>query len=428
MIRKSKGTVYLRGAVWWIAYSWQGERYYEKASADQRVAKSLLAKRRKEGPEAPKAAPVSLTVERYLDRWTTGRQGRVRHADNEVAFFVRYVYPQIGSMVLGEVTRADMIALVETLERTVSEKTGKLLSARTVLAIYRTIQVAYSDAMTDLGLKSTPCTLKTRRNELPRKRDVSPTWRKEAVYTLAEIETLLSSPALPPDRRAFYGLMALAGCRSSEAAGLRWRDYDHAETPLGRLTVARQADGPRVERETKTGDTKEVAVHPVLAELLSHWRRVGFAQIFGRDPRPDDPIVPSRGDESGETFRGRSQSHRSLVGDLKRAGLRAVPSCQHAMRATFLTRLSADGAIMAIARRATHAAPKDVQGGYDRSGWLDLCREVAKLSITLRAPEGTTSLAAARVTRSVTNASIRYENSGPTWTRTRTRPVMSGEL
>jgi hypothetical protein len=121
-------------------------------------------------------------------------------------------------------------------------------------------------------------------------------------------------------------------------------------------------------------------VHPVLRALLAEWKVSGFALLFGRHPQPEDPIVPQRADVSA--FRGKHTFER-LNADQAKIGIRRVPSARHAMRATFLSLLEADGANMAIARRATHAAPSDVVGGYVRVQWADVCNEIAKLRIAL---------------------------------------------
>ena len=59
-----------------------------------------------------------------------------------------------------------------------------------------------------------------------------------AVCANAKIETLISHPVIPKDRRIVYGLESLAGVRPGEASALRWRHYDATVEPLGKLTVA----------------------------------------------------------------------------------------------------------------------------------------------------------------------------------------------
>jgi integrase len=423
------GSLRKRGDVWFVRYRVNGARYEESTgTGDERVAKSFLANLRREIREgawlppteraarrriedarrelaaAIAAAPLlaPLTLRAYLEGWVERRRAAgVRKAHDEARYFRVHVVDHVtnpeevrtagaapvrlGDMLLGDVKRAHVRDLVRAVSEHVSATTGKPLAARTVLHVYRTLATAYADARDDELVEASPCTLRTRRGELPAKLDQDPHWRSSAVYTREEVETLLSDERIPIDRRVLYGLMLLTGERGSEAAGRRWRDYDPTATPLGRLVVDSQAATPASTRPTKTGEARDVPVHPALAALLAEWRLHGFPMLFGRSPRPDDPIVPSRASLSSSVMLFRSKkTHETLVEDLARVGLRRVPHARHAMRATFLSLLEVDGANLAIARRATHSAPGDVVGGYVRVQWADVCREVAKLRIELR--------------------------------------------
>jgi integrase len=404
--KRKKGNVYKRAGtrfLWVWYYDPEGKRVAEVArdkadppqpTSDERAARAWLTRRTDEvaagtwtpwGRDGAKP-PEVLTVRTYLEGWIEARRkAGVRNARTEELFLTSYVIPAIGDLALGEVKRTHVKDMVAGLTRTRSERTGEILSARTVLHVYRTLVTAFKDAVDDEKITASPCTLRTRKGELPKKRDKDPKWRTSAVYTREEITALLSDPRVEIDRRALYALQALAGLRGSEATGRRWQDYDASAVPLGRLTVATQADGTDDETETKTGEIREVPVHPTLASILEEWRRA-FPVYFGRAPRPEDPIVPSRASRAGRlSFRSASGVFERLASDLEALGLRRVPSLRHAMRATFLSLLEVDGANMGIARRATHAAPADVVGGYIRVQWADLCREVARLQVSIAA-------------------------------------------
>lgn len=415
MRQREVGCVYKRGRLWWLKYPVEGYEqpiYESSGTADKREAESLLAQRRRElragtwkhpneqtasrrvdaarrelaaaleaAPESVNE-PAPLTVTDYLDAWIERRRAAgVITVRNEVLFFDTHVKPAIGELALVAVTRVHVRELVAKVSAHVSTKTGERLSSRTVLHVYRTLATAMKDAVDDGLIRATPCTLRTRKGELPRKRDKDPKRRKAAVYQREDVEILISDPRIPADRRALYALQLLGGMRAMEAAGRRWEDYDTTARPLGRLTVATQADGAEDDRETKTGEIREVPVHPTLARVLESWRREGFPLLFGRAPRPEDPIVPSRNDFRGRSFRTRAAMYDRLLDDVNRLELRRVPWMQHAMRATFLSLLELDGANMGIARRATHAAPTDVVGGYIRVGWADVCREIERLQV-----------------------------------------------
>ena len=387
MSERATGGVYKRGRVFWCDYRVDGKRFFESTgTADRRMAQSFLAQRRREiaegtwAPPNQRSAPSVLTVRQYLEEWIARRRGAgIRTVSDEERRLLTHVVPDIGHMALADVKRTHVRDLMAKVARARSTTTDGALAPRTQLHVYRTLATAFADARDDELIASTPCTLRTRKGELPVKRDKDPKWRAEAVYTRDECETLIADQRVPPDRRAWYALALLGGMRSGEVNARRWRDIETAK-PLAKMTIATQADDDG-ERETKTTETRECPVHPTLAALLDDWRRIGFPMLYGRHAKPDDLIVPSRAD--GRSFRSKKMLER-LREDLQRVGLRQVPAARHAMRATFLSLLEVDGANMAIARRATHAAPQDVVGGYVRVRWEDVCREVAKLRIEWR--------------------------------------------
>ena len=72
---------------------------------------------------------------------------------------------------------------------------------------------------------------------------------------------------------------------SGEAAALRWRHYDPAIKPLGKLLVAKFYNTRKNrENSTKTDAVKHVLVHPVLAAML---------RPCAASPPPRDRLSPS---------------------------------------------------------------------------------------------------------------------------------------
>ncbi len=385
--RRDTGGVYLRGEVYWIHYRVAGERFFESAeTADKRGAQSLLARRRRELREGtwtrPKeASGATLTVARWAEEWIARRHdANVHTAGDEETRLRMWVIPRLGDKPIADVKRSDVRDVIAEMQRTMSPTTGRPYAARTVLHVYGVMRLLFGDALADGLIAASPCTLRTRKGELPVKRDADPQWRAQAIYTRDEAEMLISDERIPHDRRVYYALQLFTGMRAQEVAARRWRDLDFGAEPLGRMLVWSQAV-KHAERPTKTGEVKSVPIHPTLAAILGEWRLQGFALFFGRHPQPDDLIVPNRHDV--RTPRAKKQLVR-LKDDLERLGLRSEGRGRHAMRATFLTLLESDGANMAIARRTTHAAPSDVVSGYIRTSWTDLCREVAKLRLDLR--------------------------------------------
>jgi hypothetical protein len=200
-----------------------------------------------------------------------------------------------------------------------------------------------------------------------------PEWRATAVYDRDELIKMISSEALPPDRRMVYALMGLAGLRHGEMAGLHWRNYDATREPLGKLVIARSYD----HATTKSKRPREVPVHPTLAQLLGTWRAKGCTEILGRAPEQDDLLIPSR---EGE-MRSRHHTLNKLLEDLERLNLRSRRG--HDLRRTFITLARADGARADLLEMITHAPRGDIINIYTSMPWANLCAEVAKLQIAL---------------------------------------------
>ncbi len=153
------------------------------------------------------------------------------------------------------------------------------LAPRTIYHVYQTTALLFRAAIIDELIDATPCVVA--RGVLPKKVDKDPNWRNEAIYTREEVEQLISDSRIPEDRRVLYALKGLAALRHSEAAGLRWGQYDEQAAPLGALNLAK----------TKTGVPRRVPVHPTLARVLAEWSWLaGNAPTVGCRP----PMTSSR--------------------------------------------------------------------------------------------------------------------------------------
>jgi integrase len=375
------GGHYLRGKTYWIWYQVGAERIFESAKTrNERAALGLLSQRNREIARGEWVRPTSTdrqTFVAYMERWISRREkSGVHNARDEARWLRTLAAPVIGKLRLADIDRRHVVKVWDRITEQRHHRTGEPWAPRTQRHAYEALLTLFTDAVLDGLIASSPCTLRHRRGELPGKEDMDPAWRSEAVYSREEAAALLFDERTAIDRRALYALMILCGMRAEEANGRRWRDYEPDVLPLGRMTVRSQADGATDEKRTKTKKVRVVPVTPELAEILAAWRE-SFAMIFGRAPRPDDPIVPSR----RGVDRFRIKTHAQLRADLERIGQRVPPATRHAMRATFLTLCEAAGADTAIVKRATHGAPTDVVGGYVRTQWPELCREVGKLRL-----------------------------------------------
>lgn len=318
--------------------------------------------------------------------------------DDDEARLRVHVLPVIGHRPLDAVTREEIKELVQhvaakpMLPSLVQGKAGapaRLIeregnyAPKTVRNIYSSVRSLFAYAIEKRLIATTPCTLKQKPGELPKARDKDPDWRGGARLWTEELDVLLSAPyaAIPIDRLAFYALEQLCGMRAGEVIGRKWKHLDERAQPLARLRCATQYDGKALKSD---GNPREIPVHPVLMKILNEWREFGFPAIFGRAPKPDDWIVPSR--------RGglRSSGHmlRKLKADMARVGLR--PRTQHDARRTFRSLCTDAGAnqqaIDAITHRGSSTSTGDAAGRYNVLGWSALCEAVLCIKLNVVRP------------------------------------------
>ena len=176
---------------------------------------------------------------------------------------------------------------------------------------------------------------------------------------------------------------------------------------------------------TKTEVTRRVPVHPTLAKLLAAWKLSHWKRVYGRDPQPDDLIIPAR------TMQPLSATRAALAfkEDLAALGLRVDAGefrdrGGHDLRAWFITTCQEHGAHRDLLRVVTHTSRADVVSGYTRATWGALCAELGKLRIAVLDGE-VLQLATGFATREA-NASKRWKRVGwmmgvePTTPRTTT--------
>src|SRR6185503_19914861 len=255
------------------------------------------------------------------------------------------------------------------------------IAPRTVRHIYSLVRRMFSAAVVDEVIEASPVVVA--KGVLPKNVDKDPTWRAGAIYELDELVRLLSDPAIPPERRMLNALKGLAASRHGEAAGLRWCNRFPDMQPLGKLVVARSYD----KDGTKTQVSRQVPIHPVLAQLLNEWWSFGWANVYGRRPTPKDYIVPRSidaepPDEGDGDLWPADQAYKLFAADLEALGMRVRRG--HDLRRTFITLAQEDGARRDVLQVITHAPDAaDVMSLYTTYPWPTLCAELSKLQIAL---------------------------------------------
>ncbi len=367
----------------------------QEAQAEKFLA-DLLREMGAVGPEeAPPAASEELTLREWSERWVKDRRARgiVSVADEESQ--LRYhVLPDLGAVPLRQLTKAQLLAWVHTLKGRQGVDSDKPLSSRYIHHIAGTVKRLLNAATKIDLIPINPAVWD--KSDLPKKRDVNAGKRRHASFRAWEVWALLHDELVPRERRVLYGIEFLTGLRTGEASARRWSDLDLDAKPLARLE-AKTAWNSRVklEKGTKTDVEKVVPVHPVLRELLVAWKAEGWKEYVGREPKPDDLIVPS---ERGAR-RGASHSNKLFQDDVRTLGLvaldgagQAVTRTHYETRSTFRSLALGGGAVERDLNRITHPSPKEASDLYSRMDalWPVMCQAVECIRIGPRENAGLT--------------------------------------
>jgi hypothetical protein len=207
------GSVFPRRKRWWIKFKLKDGRWKPKATpflvddpSDRSKALHLL-ERMEEGirESALPDEPSRITIEKYGQRWILQRQ-RLRISDwtNDESKLRCHVYPEIGMLRLSEVRAIHIAALIRTIRLS-----KRKLAPRTVRNIYSSLRSFFRDAEIEGLVERSPCILT--RYQLGDAVDADPDWRDRAIFSRAELETLISDSRVPFDRRVLYALQGIAG-------------------------------------------------------------------------------------------------------------------------------------------------------------------------------------------------------------------------
>jgi len=360
---------------------------------DAKAVLKVVEARIRAGAELLSGVEGPLTVELYFARWIELRTRRGLVSVQDDATRIRkHVLPTIGHARIEDVRPKDIRSLFHSLaEKVVAGK----MAPKSVHNIKGTLNTMFRDAVSDELISANPVTL--RPDDLPPKIDKDPAWRRTAIFDRAEVEMLMRDCRVPLHRRVRYALLFLSGARLGEAGGLVFSDYEQEVEPLGRLVFSkqwhtkRQATAP-LKTARKGITSREMPVHPVLADILDYWWREGWERTYGRTPRNEDiiipnPFVPGKGRRvGGPTTHVRSDTVWSdLDADCRALGIRHRRT--HDLRRTFITLASEDGARRDILKWGTHGRPRaDIMDGYTEVFWKPLCIEVAKLRFSIGGP------------------------------------------
>jgi integrase len=385
-----------RGRIWTIVYPGPGGTKKQKATtfkgpegeakarkALEKFTAWLKSSQLIEGNDGAGEGP--MTVARWAPIWLATREARgISTVDDYRSILKNHVLPHIGPVRIDKVTH-------EHIEEVMRHAATSGLAPRTQRHVYGTMHAMFNRAMPRL-LDKNPCAI--HRDELPQKKDADPEWRPTAIFSREEVQTIVTSPEIPADRRVFYAVMFLSGLRFGEIAALKVRHYRPEVEPLGQLQVGRSYNSKKAKlKGVKTDRPRLVPVHQWLAQILGWWLAVGWQEMMGRPPEEDDVLLPTK----RGTHRSCSTGWRQMnghgpkkdrgaqAGDLERLGMRSRR--QHDTRRTFITLARADGARKDLLRLVTHGPEGDIVDIYTEMPWGALCEEVAKLKLAPPAPK-----------------------------------------
>lgn len=366
-------TLYKRGNRVWLAWGHGVER--KQKSTGYLVSEWDKAEIVKAGIERDMAAPKVAGLARprsvggYRKAWVQERRGRGVACANEDESWLRHAR-ELDDLLLADVRPRHIRDLVLRLKK------ENKLAPRSIRHVFGKLHTMFQSALIEELVSTNPVVVE--RGVLPGKKDKVSGWRATAIYTREEVQTLISSDAIPEDRRLLYAFIFLTGMRIGEASDRRWRDYEDQREPLGCLRVHTSYNTKaKVSKGTKTDVERQVPVHVVLAKLLAAWKLGGWAKIMGRHPGPDDLIIPSR------LGKNRTSNHtrNKLLEDLAKVGLR--PRRTHDTRRTFISLGLADGARKDILKWVSHGTSADIMDLYSTIPWATLCEEVQRLNIRI---------------------------------------------
>jgi integrase len=396
--RRRKGSS--KPGIWTIVYEEGGERKQAATKfrePDEAKAKAVLrlfieGRARQGRIEGSTEGAGPFTVARLAADWLASRMKKgISTAGDYRTRIETHVLPValLEGATFGQL-RADRVRL-EHIEQVMAamKAKGEPPASRSQLRVYEAMTAMFNWAVPRL-LEASPCRLKA--EELPADKDANPEWRGTALFERDEVVAILTDRRIPVDRRVFYAVSFLTGCRFGEVSALCVRHYKRDWEPLAGLDIARSYNSKqRRVKDTKTGKARLVPVHPLLALIINWWLDVGWPEMMGRLPGPADVLIPTRngGHRDGSTtwrqFNGERDKHGVTVqlGDLERIGLRRRR--QHDARRTFTTLIRRDGGRKDLVQLITHGPAGDIVDVYTemRAMWQPLCRQVAKLKIDL---------------------------------------------
>lgn len=186
-----------------------------------------------------------------------------------------HILPHLGDVFLDKIARLDVLHWRNGLaERGHRRREGVGLSAPTVNGHLRVLRAVLEDAVRE-GL--VPRNVASDVRPLPEAKRTEETSNRLRADELALV--LAHLRAAEPAWHAYFLTAALTGARFGEVSALRWEDIDHERGVVHIRRAVKKGRDPKTKTwirrigPTKTGEQREVAMPPELAEVLREHRR-----------------------------------------------------------------------------------------------------------------------------------------------------------
>lgn len=291
----------------------------------------------------------NVTVKTFIEEWLVGVAPKVRARTHvRYAELLRgHVLPGLGGIQLSKLTPADVRTLLADLAKKPT-RTGRPLSAQTIVHVRAVLRRALSDAVGDGLIARNPAAGKTVNPPTPKRHEIEAMTPAQA----AAIVEAVREDELGP----LYRMLLWTGLRLGEALGLRWSDVDlergwiRVRQTYGIVGGVGRFGAPKTSQSRRDVPIIDGA----RAALRDQRRRQAEARLL---------VGPAWADEQGLVFTGplggpldpRVPSKRLHV-LLAPIGLKSLRV--HDLRHAFVTLLIRQGvSIPAVAKLVGHASP-----------------------------------------------------------------------
>lgn len=291
-----RGHIQQRGKNSWRIKAYVGrdaadtKRYVERTMrGTKREAERELARVVVEIDEGRHAAAAPMLLGELLDRWLEVKRRTVEARTVESYEWVASVYvrPALGDRRVASLRPIDLDSLYSQLH-------GRGLSARTVRMCHTVLRQSLEQARRWGFIARNPAIDATPPPQ--RRKEVDPP-------TVAQVQMLIDGAEEDdPDFATYLWVLAATGCRRGEACALRWNDIDLDRGEVAIRRSMSQVAGELREKDTKTHQSRRVAIDEGTVDVLrKHRRRQRELALALGVRQADDALVFA--DEQGRPWR-----------------------------------------------------------------------------------------------------------------------------